>query len=120
MGLAISKKKSVLVKKGEQFKSSLKNDLNIIKENSKDIATNGAVVIGIVSVAFIVYKILSSSSSHEEISYGNDDSKVVVVNSEPSNSVFRSVLNSITLFLLNIAKDKLLAQLDKKEITKSE
>lgn len=112
MGLALSNKKSKLVQKGEDLKASLKNDLDVIKQNSKDIAVNGIVVVSVVAIGIIFYKLLSGNDHSEKMS--TDDSKIVVVNSEPSNSIFKSIITSITLFLLNIAKDKLLEQLDLK------
>ena len=104
--------KSALIQKSNTLKKAIEGDFDEIKEQSIEIGKKGLFVIGVLLIGFVAYKILSSKSKEVEVdNYGKDSTKIVYVNAGTSSSIFNEIMKHIALFLLNIARQKIVEYL---------
>ena len=102
------------MKKSEQFKNALSGDVNELKEVSKDAGKSALIGGGIVLGGFILYKLFSSSKENEE-AHKEKSTDVVYVNPPSNNSIFNTIMSNISMFLLQIAKEKLMEFMKEKK-----
>jgi len=96
------------MEKSNSFKDALQHDFEDIKENSREIGRGSLFVLGVLAAGFLAYKLLGSNSHHEEPDEEGENTKIVYVNNaNQGNWVSNSIMRSIALFLLNIAKQKI-------------
>ena len=104
--------KIALIQRSNSLKKAIEGDFDELKEQSIEIGKNSLFVVGVLFLGFVAYKILSSKSKEVEVDYnGKESTKIVYVNAGTSSSIFNEVMKHIALFLLNIAKQKIVEYL---------
>lgn len=118
--------KAALIKKTNSLENNLDFELDKVKEYLQEYGKNIAVIGGSLLATYLLVKLITSSSSSEpnikksNEKYSTPQSPVVHVIKQTSESaIAKSIRSSIGLFLMSIAKQKLMEYLNK-NLAKSE
>jgi hypothetical protein len=113
--------KSSLLKKSAQFKKGLENEVQLLTDNTQKIVTNALIIGGTLAVTYIIVRQFSkrkkskgksktkkikfvqdSNARLQNASYDDDDSEPGIV-----SQIGSALAAQATVFLLNLAKEKL-------------
>jgi hypothetical protein len=116
--------KSSLLKKSAQFKKGLENEVKLLTDNTEKLVTNALIIGGTLAVTYIIIRQLSKTkkskrkSKTKKIKFIQDsDAKLQTASndddSEPGivSQIGSALAAQATVFLLNLAKEKLSAYL---------
>lgn len=119
--------KAMLIKKSNLLEGSIDNDVDKIKEYVEEYGKNFLIITGSLLATYVLLRIITKSSDEDDKIvksiplksevYGSQPQQVVHVVKEESEIV-KQIKNSIALFLISIAKQKLQEFINSKLATK--
>ena len=109
---SFAERRSFLERRAEKYKDAAKGEVLLIKGNVQQIGKISMIAGLALLGGYIIYKSFFGGNKNEE--------NTVVTAPTNDNSIFAKVKEHITLFLIGIAKQKLLEYLDQYNSSKSE
>jgi len=114
--------KAALVKKSNSLENNLDLELDNIKEYVQEYGKNIAIIGGSLLATYLLVRILTNSSKSSTVKYNPPAQAqpiVHVVKEKDGNPIAKQIKSSIALFLMSIAKQKLMDYLNQ-NLAKSE
>ena len=96
-----------LVQTNVQYQEALEDQLSELKKEAEGWIKGAAIVGGLIFVGYSMYKLFMENDVEEEMQTQEKETVPVPVHSNSESSIVRMIKESIALFLIGIAKQKI-------------